>query len=87
MIARELLDRVVAAVGPDADQSELRRRFPGLSVTVCSDEDIPARLQAACETAAARFYYLDVGEHCAGLTQDADSASGIVVGLLGESER
>lgn len=84
MIATDLLERVVAAVGPDADQAELRRRFPDLPITVCSDDDIPVRLQAVRETAAARFYYLDAGEHCARLSDDAESASGIVIGLRGD---
>jgi len=84
MITTEILERVAAAVTPGADQDELRRRFPGLPITVCSDDDIPARLQAVHETAAARFYYLDASEHCVRLSTDAESASGIVVGLIGE---
>ncbi len=83
MITAELLERVAAAVTPDADQAELRRRFPGVPITVCSDDDIPARFGAVRENAAARFYYLDASEHCARLSNDAESASGIVVGLIG----
>ena len=83
-ISAELLERVAAAVTPDADQAELRRQFPGVSITVCSDDDIPAQLAAAHETAAARFYYVDAGEHCVKLSTDAESARGIVVGLIGE---
>lgn len=85
MIAVEVFERVVAAVTPAADQAELRRRFPGVRITVCSDDDIPARVPAARETAVARFYYVDAGEHCARLSTDAESASGIVVGLLGDN--
>jgi len=32
----------------------------------------------------ARFYYFDASEHCVKLSNDAESASGIVVGLIGE---
>jgi hypothetical protein len=84
-ISAELLAQVAAAVTPTADQTELRRQFPGVPITVCSDDDIPALLKPAHETAVARFYYVDVGgEHCVKLSSDAESASGIVVGLIGE---
>lgn len=84
MIAAELFERVVAAVTADAEQADLRRRFPGLPITVCNDDDIPARAAAARETAVARFYYVAPGEHCTRLCDDAESASGIVVGLIDE---
>jgi len=84
MISAELLERVAAAVTPAADEDDLRRRFPGVRITVCSDDDIPARVPAVSETAAARFYYIDADEHCVKLGTDAESARGIVVGLIGE---
>ena len=83
-ISAEVLDRVVAAVTPDADEASLRRQFPELRITVCSDDDIPPRLSAARETPFARFYYYDASEHCVKLCDDAESASGIVVGLVGD---
>jgi hypothetical protein len=83
-ISAELLERVAAAVTPAADQDELRRQFPGVRITLCSDDDIPARVEAVHETAAARFYYFAAGEHCVKLSTDAGTASGIVVGLVGE---
>lgn len=61
MISAELLERVAAAVTPAANEDDLRRRFPGVRITVCSDDDIPARVPAVSETAAARFYYIDAG--------------------------
>ena len=84
MTYAKLLERVAAAVTPDADEAELRRQFPGVRITVCSDDAIPARLGAVHETAAARFYYFDASEHCVRLSTDAESASGIVVGLIDE---
>ena len=84
MISRDLLERVASAVNTSADEAELRRQFPGVPITVCDDDDIPARLTAAHETTAACFYYLDASEHCVKLSNDAESASGIVVGLLGD---
>ena len=84
MIAAELFERVVAAVTPAADEADLRRQFPGVRITVCSDDDIPARVPAVSETSAARFYYIDARERCVKLSTDAEFASGIVVGLVGE---
>jgi hypothetical protein len=84
VIAAELLERVAAVVTPAANEDDLRRQFPGLRITVCSDDDIPARLEAVRETAAARFYYIDASEHCVKLSTDAESARGIVVALIGE---
>lgn len=83
-ISAELFERVVAAVTPTADEADLRRQFPGVRITVCSDDDLPARLTAVRETAAARFFFIDAGEHCVKLSGDAETASGIVVGLLGD---
>jgi hypothetical protein len=83
-ISAELFEQVVAAVTPAADEAELRRQFPGLRITVCSDDDLPARLTAVRETSAARFFFIDAGEHCVKLSSDAETASGIVVGLLGD---
>ena len=83
-ISPELFEQVVAAVTPTADEAELRRQFPGVRITVCSDDDLPARLPAVRETAAARFFFIDAGEHCVKLSGDAETASGIVVGLLGD---
>ena len=84
MISSHLLVSVAAAVTPDANEAELRRQFPGVPITVCNDDDIPARLTAALETSCARFYSLNAGDHCAKLSNDADSASGIVIGLFGD---
>ncbi len=83
-ISADLLASVATAVTSDIGEAELRQKFPGVRITVCSDDDIPARLEAAHETAVARFYYFDASEHCVKLSNDAESASGIVVGLIGE---
>jgi hypothetical protein len=83
-ISAEVLAGVAAAVTPTVTEAELRQKFPGVRITVCSDDDIPARLEAAHETTVARFYYFDASEHCVKLSNDAESANGIVVGLIGE---
>ena len=84
-IGADVLAGVAAAVTPAANQAELRRQFPGVPITVCSDDDIPALLTAVHETPVARFYYVEASsEHCVRLSTDAETASGIVVGLIGE---
>jgi len=73
----------------------LRGRFPGLKLTFCSDDDIPARIKPAAEVFAAetsaptdspryRLYFIDAGEHCLKLTTDADVACGLVVAACDE---
>jgi hypothetical protein len=75
----------VAAANPrlaDIDlQTQLRSKFDGLRVVVCSDDDVPPNMPAAHESARCHLYYLDAGEHCVRLTREADAASGLVVGL------
>jgi hypothetical protein len=83
-VSTELFEQVVAAVTPATDEAELRRQFPDVRITVCNDDDLPARLTAVRETPAARFFFIDAGEHCVKLSSDAATASGIVVGLLGD---
>jgi hypothetical protein len=95
MIERAQLDAVLAAVaargaalGPAAYgsdlQAALRAAFPGVHITVCGEDDIPARLSAAAGDTRCDLYYVDAGEHCIKLTNDADTASGIVVALRGD---
>lgn len=86
VVVRRVADAVAEASPFMADidlQGQLRRRFDGLRVVVCSDDDVPANLPPALGNARCNLYYLDAGEHCVKLTREAESASGIVVGLLG----
>ncbi len=91
MISAELAAAVAAAVaaapariGEDDLAADLRRRFAGLRITVCSDDLLPPRLTPALENDACRIYYLDASEHCVKLTRDPDAAAGLVVGLCDE---
>jgi hypothetical protein len=91
MIAAGMVEQVadsVAEASPflaDIDlQHLLRAEYAGLRVVVCSDDDVPANMLPAHGNARCNLYYLDAGEHCVKLTRDADAASGLVVGLLGE---
>ncbi len=93
MITVGIVERVADAVAEaspfllDIDlQKQLRGEFDGLRVVVCSDDDVPANVSPALGNSRCKLYYLDAGEHCVKLTQDAAAASGLVVGLLGADD-
>jgi hypothetical protein len=64
----------------------LRAAFPGRHITVCGEDDIPARLSPAAANARSEIYYVASGGHCLSLTDDAGAATGIVVALRGEDD-
>ncbi len=83
MIGATLLAEVAAAVRGGGDgpalEAELRRRWPALRFTLCSDDDVPARLAPAFEGEGFNLYLIGGGEHCLALTTDACAAIGLVV--------
>ena len=81
---RELLDHVALHLHGSHDEmaASLRGRFPAIHVTVCSDDDMPSRVPFAAENPHCRLYYVASGEHCLSLTDDADAATGVVLGLI-----
>lgn len=70
----------------DALLRALRERFVGVHFSVCSDDDLPARLPPAAESGICRLYYVASGGHCLRLTNAAESATGLVVAMLDEDE-
>jgi hypothetical protein len=94
VIAPTLLDAVLAKVATasgaqaygDGLKTLLRSAFPGTHITVCGEDDIPARLPAVAGNERCELYYVDAGEHCLKLTADAEAASGIVVALRGDDD-
>ncbi len=60
----------------------LRLAHPDIHFTLCSDNDIPARLTAAVSRAAFNIYLVDATAHCAKFTTDPEQASGIVFATL-----
>lgn len=85
MIDAPLLDSILGAVSPrltfDDLARQLRASFPGIHVTVCGEDDVPARLAPAAENEHCYLYYVDASEHCLKLTTDAETATGIAVAL------
>jgi len=60
-------------------EGALRERWPALRFTVCSDDDVPARLAPALEDGGFNLYFIGGGEHCLALTADPAAAIGVVV--------
>jgi hypothetical protein len=85
MIDAPLLDSILGAVSPrltfDDLARQLRASFPGIHVTVCGEDDVPARLTPAAENDHCYLYYVDASEHCLKLTTDAEAATGVAVAL------
>lgn len=92
MVAAPLLEQVLAQVECRADmpdevlKAHLRGSFPGVHFTVCSDDDIPARVPAVAGNGICRLYFVDGAEHCLKLTDDAAGATGLVVALCDEDQ-
>ena len=88
MISVPTLDAIADAVGEraldDALLADLRARFPGLHLTVCGDDDVPARLPAVLERPGFNLYLVNGSEHCLSLTNDPDVAIGVVLAWTGE---
>lgn len=86
-ITPDLIGQVLAHVGAsgpcayDALALQLRARFPGCHISVCSEDDVSPRLSPAAENAVCAIYYVATGEHCLSLTNDEAAATGIVVAL------
>ncbi len=92
MIAEALLDGVLDRVTAQAGVADelllrkLREDFPGVHFSVCSDDDMPARMSPAAQNTVCRLYYVSSGGHCLSLSTDAESASGLVVALVDQGE-
>lgn len=79
--AAEIIDRVGCG---DACTSALRKEWPALRFVACSEDDVPARLKPALEGGRFNLYYVGGGEHCLALSQDGESAIGLVVASVEE---
>ena len=79
----QVLDQVASRPRVDYETlvGHLRRSFPSMHITVCGEDDIPARLRAAAGNALCELYYVNAGEHCLSLTDDAAAATGLAVAL------
>jgi hypothetical protein len=68
----------------DAGLARLRADWPGLYLTLCGDDDVPARLPPALERPGFNLYLINGGEHCLSLTNDPEAAIGVVLAWVDE---
>ncbi|MCX9154672.1 DUF6129 family protein [Niveibacterium sp. 24ML] len=91
MITPEFLKQVCAALAngnarmPRVDAS-LRDAFPGVPFTVCSDNDIPSRLQPMAYGEGFVLYGINTGGHCAALTSVTEAATGLAIALTDDDD-
>lgn len=69
----------------DAGLAQLRAAWPGLHLTLCSDNDVPARVPAMLERPGFNLYLVNGSEHCLSLTNDPDVAIGVVLAWADEA--
>ncbi|HNA28888.1 MAG TPA: DUF6129 family protein [Thiobacillaceae bacterium] len=88
MIAPETLAAVADAVGTrpldEAVLADVRTQFPDLRLTLCGDDDVPARLAPALERPGFNLYLVNGSEHCLSLTNDPEVAIGVVLAWVSE---
>lgn len=89
MIDQSLLDSVILATEEsgldEALIARLRGNYPGVHFTCCSDDDIAANARAVAEREAFNVYLVNSSSHCSVLTNDPDTASGIVLAYVTEA--
>lgn len=91
MITPEFLSRVCSALAdgnahqPDIAKT-LREAFPGMSFSLCMDNDIPSRIPALAQGEGFALYGIDTSGHCASLTSSPESATGLAIALIDDEE-
>ena len=70
----------IAARGLDEGAiAELRRCWPGVSFTLCGEDDVPARLVPHARGEGYDFYLVSGAEHCVAFTEHPEAATGLVL--------
>jgi len=82
MITREQINAITAKIEmmglSDDTVSELRQQYQPIHFTYCMDDDLPNN-SPVFEHKDFNLYLIDGREHCLCLTNDYDTATGIVV--------
>ncbi|BCK87059.1 hypothetical protein MIZ01_0829 [Sideroxyarcus emersonii] len=89
MIVPETLSRIASAAAAfgelnDDALASLKQTWPDLRFTLCSDEDMPARLPPALRREGFNLYLINGSEHCLSLTDDPAQAIGVVLAYVDE---
>lgn len=87
MITPAQLVQVGEAVMLDARAAALRQRFPDLHFTECSEDDVSPLYKSALGVDGYNLYLISgASGHCLALTNDAASATGILVAATVDEE-
>ncbi len=92
MMDASLLDAVLAeatahAADPDEElRASLRQAFPGIHISICSDDDVPSRVPHGAGNEQFRLYFVQSGGHCVTFTNESESATGLVVARVDQDD-
>lgn len=87
MITPTQLVQVGEATLLDASAASLRQRFPNLHFTECSEDDVSPRFKPALHLDQYDLYLISGATgHCLELTNDAATATGILVAAKVDEE-
>jgi len=87
MITPDLLTRVGEAALLDGSAAALRERFPELHFTECSEDDVSPRYRPAFSIDGYDLFYISGATgHCLELTNQAASATGILIAAKVDDE-
>jgi len=82
MISQEIVSRIASQINAtsidEAILATLRRDYAPIHFTYCSDDDIPNN-DPVLEQEKFNLYLINGHDHCMCLTNDFDSATGVVV--------
>lgn len=89
MIVAETLDMIATTAASfdsldEAALAKLKTRWPELRFTLCSDDDMPARMPPMLQRERFNLYLLGEGDHCLSLTCDPLHAIGVVLATVDE---
>ena len=84
MIVPETLDKIASSAAALGELNEgslatLKQSWPDLRFTLCSDDDMPARMSPALRRERFNLYLVSGSEHCLSLTDDPLQAIGVVL--------
>jgi hypothetical protein len=77
-------DQVAVHGLSEATLQTLRKDWPDLHFTLCSDDDIPARLTPAVEGKDFNLYLVSNAQHCIAFTTEPEAATGLVLAAQSE---
>ena len=89
MIVPETLEQIANTAAALGELNEdalaaLKQTWPNLRFTLCSDDDMPARLPPTLRRERFNLYLVSGSEHCLSLTDDPLQAIGVVLARVDE---